>query len=104
MGIENGGLGQNLVNPPQDCADGRDWDLEFEKSPACSWSVEASNTAKAGAVFLGENKFYAATGVEIPRTNVMYRRLAYATELLQCCTACLTMMLPSNQVYHFSRN
>ena len=98
MGIENGGLGQNLVNPPQDCADGRDWDLEFEKSPACSWSVEASNTAKAGAMFLGENQFYAATGVDIPKTNVMYRRLAYATELLQCCTACLTMMLPSNQV------
>ena len=32
-------------------ADGRDWDLEFEKSPACSWPVEASNTAKAGAIF-----------------------------------------------------
>ena len=49
MGIENGGFRQNLVNPPQDCTDDRDSDLEFEKSPACSWSVEASNTAKAGA-------------------------------------------------------
>ena len=92
MGIENGGLGQNLVNPLHDCADGRDWDLEFEKSPARSWPVEASNTAKAGAIFLGENQFYAATGVDIPRTDVMYRRLAYATELLQCCTACLTII------------
>ena len=53
-----------------DHADGRDWDLEFEKSPACSLSVEASNTAKAGAVFLKQNQFYAATGAEIPGTNI----------------------------------
>ena len=38
-------------------ADGRDWDLEFEESSACSWSAEASNTARAGAVLLVKNHF-----------------------------------------------
>ena len=51
-------------------ANGRDWDLEFEESPACSWSVEASNTARARVVHLRESQFYAATGVEIPGTNI----------------------------------
>ena len=36
-------------------ADGRDWDLELEEPPACSWSVEASNTARAGAVLVGKS-------------------------------------------------
>ena len=30
-----------------------DWDLEFDESPECSWSVTASSTARAGAVVLG---------------------------------------------------
>ena len=47
-----------------------DWDLEFDESPECSWSVTASSTASAGAVVVAQRQFYAATGVEIPGSNL----------------------------------
>ena len=47
-----------------------DWDLEFDESPECSWSVTASSTARAGAVVLGQRQFHAATDVEIPGSNL----------------------------------
>ena len=47
-----------------------DWDLEFDESPECSWSVTASSTARAGAVVLGRRQFHAATDVEIPGSNL----------------------------------
>ena len=47
-----------------------DWDLEFDESPECSWSVTASSTARAGAVVLGQRQFYAADAVQIPGSNL----------------------------------
>ena len=43
-----------------------DWDLDFAHSEGASWSIEASSTARARAVMIGNSHFGAAPNVRLP--------------------------------------
>ena len=43
-----------------------DWHLDFAHSEGASWSIEASSTARARAVMIGNSQFCAAPNVHLP--------------------------------------